>query len=323
MAIQAGWVGKGKDGGSTARSAGLAHQSQPLSSLRDPTSFGPPPRHVATTGESPISDYHPASIPEQQYEEPVYSESSLSSTRPPPVPQRPSGNSSPAQSSTSSIPLRTNTLGSNNSHVPELPARRSGAASPSLPPRSPTSHSSTSVPNPQPRARPNLPPRLPPRQNSNPLTSAPSPPPTYDQALQQSSRSIASRNDGLDQGAINRLGQAGVSVPGLNIGGGGTDIPSYSSSEAIVSAQSPSSRPQSPGMQSQVSELQQRFARMGKNKETSAEDSPTPVSATAAKKAPPPPPKKKPSLAGSGRTEETGRTPPPPPIPLGSKPSMG
>lgn len=74
---------------------------------------------------------------------------------------------------------------------------------------------SSSVPAvPTARPKPSLPPRLPPRQNSNPGANAPPPPPTYNEATQ----SRTSSHGELNQSALNRLGQAGVTVPGLGIG---------------------------------------------------------------------------------------------------------
>ncbi|KAF1914485.1 hypothetical protein BDU57DRAFT_453314 [Ampelomyces quisqualis] len=63
------------------------------------------------------------------------------------------------------------------------------------------------------KPKPSLPPRLPPRQNSNPHEFAPAPPPTYNEAVQGSPAEGV-----LNQGALNRLGQAGVSVPGFGMG---------------------------------------------------------------------------------------------------------
>jgi hypothetical protein len=40
----AGWMGKGKDNGSSIPAEYRA--SRPLSSLKDPSSFGPPPKHI-------------------------------------------------------------------------------------------------------------------------------------------------------------------------------------------------------------------------------------------------------------------------------------
>ncbi|KAI9660499.1 MAG: hypothetical protein M1821_009849 [Bathelium mastoideum] len=309
----AGLVGRGKD--TSSRPDASTHQSRPLSTLKDPATFGPPPRHVATTSGSPVSDYQPPT----QYNEPTPSEAPSYDSRPPPVPQRASGSLPIAQSSPPGLPLRSDSAGSGMSTLPKPPVRRPGDPIPAPPPRM-TESSAAIVPQ-QPKAKPSLPPRLPPRQDSRALSSTPSPPPTYNQALQQSPKSVPQANQGLNQGAIDRLGQAGISVPGLNIGGGGTAIPSYTSSDATVPAQSPTrpSRPQAvPG---QVGELQQRFARMGLNQGSSVGESQSPSSAAAAKKAPPPPPKKKPFLANNESVDDGGKSPPP--IPMGSKPSLG
>ena len=102
------------------------------------------------------------------------------------------------------VPYRANTTGLSTAGLPKPPVRRleNGEAS--------VSSSPTAKP------KPSLPPRLPPRQNSHPTTNAPSPPPDYNSATQQP----PSKDPYLNQGALGRLGKAGVSVPGLGIGGG-------------------------------------------------------------------------------------------------------
>ena len=83
------------------------------------------------------------------------------------------------------------------------------------------------------KPKPKLPPRLPPRNTAaNPPAEPPSPPPAYQESVSQ-----------LNQGAINRLGNAGVSVPGFGIG-----------SQAPASQNTSQFNPQN--------ELQERFARM-------------------------------------------------------------
>ena len=313
-ASQAGLVGKGKDTPSLDR--GLAHQSRPVSTLKDPASFGPPPKHIATTGNPPVSDYTPPPLPAPQYGVPTSSEPESSGTRIPPVPQRVQ-TSSPSQSATTQVPSRP------DAQFPTPPVRRPANSAPVPPSRSSAAGFSASASAPQPKPKPSLPPRLPPRQNSNPLSSASSPPPTYDQALQQSSGKadpVRTTNEGLNRGAVDRLGQAGISVPELNIGGGGTSIPGYTSSDPVRPAQSPSSISSPAGGRGQVSELQQRFAKMGVNLEASSGDTPSPAAVASAKKPPPPPPRNKPRLSNNRAEEdETGA---PPPIPLGSKPGV-
>lgn len=128
------------------------------------------------------------------------------------------------------------TSGLSTDHLPPPPGRRDGANVKALPP--PTYESATSqrsVPAPPPRANtmpkgPSLPPRLPPRTNST-ATSA----------------SESSDSGQLNQGAVNRLGSAGVSVPGLGIG---------------QSKVSPSPPPPPRQQTAQVNELQNRFSKL-------------------------------------------------------------
>ena len=102
------------------------------------------------------------------------------------------------------IPYRANTTGLSTTGLPKPPVRRledgeqSATASPTT------------------KAKPSLPPRLPPRQNSHPTANAPSPPPDYNSATQK----VPAQDQYLNQGALGRLGKAGVSVPGLGIGAG-------------------------------------------------------------------------------------------------------
>ncbi|KAH0555826.1 hypothetical protein GP486_006228 [Trichoglossum hirsutum] len=170
---QAGWVGMGKD---TSRNVD-GHVSQPLSTLKDPASFGPPPRRVAAPGAIAL-------------------DSTGASNSKPPAPPR-AGQTVEEQAGavegTRPVPGRP----------PRPPARRYATDS-----GSGGTNTSSEPP------RPNLPPRLPPRLNSNPAAGVTSPPPAYD----VNTRDPAGDKTGLNQGALNRLGQAGVSVPGFNIG---------------------------------------------------------------------------------------------------------
>lgn len=95
-------------------------------------------------------------------------------------------------------PYRTDTTGLSTANLPTPPAFRPNAATP---PPAPAS-----------RPKPSLPPRLPPRQTENVDEYTPPAPPSYGEAIQQPAAHT------LNQGAMNRLGQAGVSVPGLGIG---------------------------------------------------------------------------------------------------------
>lgn len=192
-------------------------------------------------------------------------------------------------------PYRVDTTGLSTSHLPPPPTRSSaagGRASPAAYSPAPTTTTQAAV-TAKPRVPPSLPPRLPPRSEN----STPSPTIASEQAASQGH---------LNQGAINRLGAAGISVPGLGIGGGGP--------------------PSQASVYGQVDELQARFARMGASPPTQAIGNETAATqqrpggqappVLGKKKPPPPPIPKKPEL--SGNMGEGAATPPP--VPLATRP---
>ncbi|KAF2749560.1 hypothetical protein M011DRAFT_311975 [Sporormia fimetaria CBS 119925] len=130
--------------------------------------------------------------------------------------------------------------------------------------------------------KPQLPPRLPPRQNENPDAYTPAPPPPYSERPQDE----APQAGRLNQEAVNRLGQAGISVPGLDIGRRTTISPPVPPRRtAPQSAQTPTP-PLSPAngalhQAPPLGELQSRFAKM----KTPSADSPTTGTSWAEKKA--------------------------------------
>lgn len=220
-----GWVGKaqGKD---THAEAAREHQSTPLSTLKDPSTFAPPPKRLdynGSVGAGSSSAVPPGSAKQRlQEKEEARRRAEEEANKPPPGPYRP------------------DTTGLDTSHLPKPPAFRPNAASPPVPAS---------------RAKPSLPPRLPPRQNSNPDLNTPPPPPTYSEATEQGTPSQGV----LNQGALNRLGQAGVSVPGFGINSKAPpSVPPRHNSTSNV--QTPP--PVSAGHGSQMNELQNRFARM-------------------------------------------------------------
>lgn len=292
------------------------HQSVPLSSLKDPDSFGPPPKHAdAISGSAGIPTSPVRSKPKGGLGGPVPAprwkqEQQEAEDKPTPPP----------------VPYRTDTTGLSTSNLPKPPARRDNLASPpptparaAAPANSSTqpARAPTAPPPPQSRAAPIPPPRM----NDHPDEFTPAAPPSYPEATQTTQQPATQKPALLNQGALNRLGQAGVSVPGFNIGGSG-------------SSSTTANTPQSSGIQGhagQLSELQQRFSKM--NTGTSGMASIPPVSASTAanvvsaaaaahKKAPPPPPPKKAGLSdGNGSRPSTqDGVDAPPPLPLSSKP---
>ncbi|KAF2726099.1 hypothetical protein K431DRAFT_299209 [Polychaeton citri CBS 116435] len=221
------------------------HQSAPLTSLRDPDSFGPPPKHSAYYGSSDNTGFQTSS-------------GGLGSAVPPPMPRRTEEEiqAEEQEARQPSGPYQKDTTGLRTDNLPKPPVRRNNdspvSASPSrssaAPPPPPRSTAS-----PVSRATPTLPPRLPARQNEYPDENTPAPPPTYDEALKTPQAEDPAL---INQGAATRLGQAGVSIPGFGIGGGAAANPS------------PPQSPQVSGYGGQLNELQSRFARMNTNSQS-------------------------------------------------------
>lgn len=188
------------------------------------------------------------------------------------------------------IPYRVDRTGLNTSNLPPPPTR---AANPI----------EAEVQSPGTKPKPRLPPRLPPRQNSNPGETTPAPPPPYSVAIQQPQQQPQPQppqSSFLNQAASNRLGGAGIKVPGLGIGGSSSPPPA-----AAAQAQSPSiapnkepnnnpwrDQPSSSTSPSTISGLTNRFGSL----RTAATTSPGP-SATSQ---PPPPLSASPSGGGGG-----------------------
>lgn len=199
-------MGVSKDSTSDARTERVA---RPLSSLKDPASFGPPPKRVDRGAAAAVSDRRTS----------VGTPTSGSYTQPGKT--TPEGGSQNA-STPPALPYRQNRTGLSTDHLPPPPTR------------------SQSV-------RPSVPPRLPARSGTSPAVSesSPSPPPPYTNSQEPSQ---------LNQAAISRLSQAGVSVPALGI--------SRTTSDAGPGNQVAASAKQLSAVDSQVNQLQSRFASM-------------------------------------------------------------
>ncbi|KAI1427053.1 hypothetical protein F5Y12DRAFT_227491 [Xylaria sp. FL1777] len=274
-----GLVGRGD----TSESSREAHVATPRSSLRDPSSFGPPPKRVAAYG-APQTQATPASSSSgsQPYSAVQPSQTQHVKEQEPPAEPK---------------PYRADTTGLSTSHLPPPPTRTDGGPAT-------TPQPGVTV---KPKAPPSLPPRLPPRSGNS------SPNPT-------SAGGQAASEGYLNQGAVNRLGAAGILVPGFGIGvgggggggGGGRTPPPLPPSGARPSPPSTVSPMQAQG-HGQTDELQARFARMGTS--PSSQASATVPSVLGKKKPPPPPKAKKPGLSGAREGADT-----PPPIPLATRP---
>jgi hypothetical protein len=211
------------------------HVSTPLSTLTDPDSFGPPPKHIRYHGAAAVSSPSsstansgglgaPMTRIETNARERIQAERTAEArtedetNKPPPA------------------PYRADTTGLNTAHLPKPPVFRPGQSAPSAN-----------------EVKPKLPPRLPPRQNSRPDAYS-QPPPPYS----ESTADDAASQGYLNQGALDRLGRAGISVPGFNMGRDASPpLPPRRNA-------SPSNPPASPAINShgaQLSELQSRFGR--------------------------------------------------------------
>lgn len=224
----------GKTKGETSKEDAGAGESSytpmPISSLRDPASFASPPKRTVTAGRaSPGTNPAGGSAyarPAAQRQEPEPEEE-----RPPPQ------------------PYRRDTTGLSTAHLPPPPGRRDGADG-----RAPAPASAVAPKPPATKPKLSLPPRLPPRQTEHVDEHTPAAPPPYSlEAGPPAHQGI------LNQNAMNRLGAAGVSVPGFNIAPNPSPpLPS----RRQAAAPPPPVSPQKPST-SQLGELQSRFARLG------------------------------------------------------------
>ena len=293
-------MGKGKDSNQEA----TEHEATSLSALKDPASFGPPPKRTLHTASSPGSlgvSVRTHTGPRRQGLE--------------------EGEGRPSQGS-----YKADTTSLSTAQLPEPPVRGT--------------------------VKPQLPPRLPPRQDFHLNTHASTPPPTYIEGTKESTQAQSY----LNQGALDRLGKSGITVPDFGIGR--IASPPVPSPRNALPPDPPSHPVPAASHEPQISGLQSRFAKSlanashGEPSSTATDDSgqrreqaaaglgaasalgqkygatntvnravsvmnppaKSPKHSSIAKKPPPPPPPKKKQLAATIIE--------PPPVPLGSKPKF-
>ena len=239
-------MGKGRD--PNANSGGSEHVSRPLTTLKDPNAFGPPPKNVNYHGGAALPNEitphrgglgAPLSQAEiQAGERVVNTEPEQQEEEKPKAPP---------------LPYRADRTGLQTSHLPPPPVHRAVAEEKAAQTTGTTATAS--------KAKPKPPPRLPSRGQSTDTvatssTAEPLPPPAYEavsRASTSSSTAAAPASNGfLNQSAVNRLGKAGVSVPSLGIG----------ESNPWKNERSPPTAATTSPAPSQMSELQARFSRM-------------------------------------------------------------
>ncbi|CZT08200.1 related to myosin tail region-interacting protein MTI1 [Rhynchosporium agropyri] len=227
-----GWMGKkkGASGGDDDE-----HISRPLHSLKDPSAFGPPPKNVNYHGGAALPNQ---TTPDTGGWGATLSRDEIRAKKEAEEEEARREAEEAAKPKGPPVPYRKDTTGLSTAHLPPPPGRKDGADG--------------RIPAPADKPKPpGLPPRLPPRQNSN---STPPPPPPYPVKTPEpdAHRGI------LNQGALSRLGAAGVSVPGFGISGAKSKQPlpppSRSSTRSPVIAPSVNN--------SQLNELQSRFSRL-------------------------------------------------------------
>lgn len=219
-------MGKSKSQTDATDSNEPEHVAQPITSLKDPRSFGPPPKKTNYPGAPSPTTTPTSSGTQAGYFGTESRREAEEPEEPKPPPQ----------------PYRRDTTGLNTTHLPPPPNRRDGADG-----RAPV-----------PKTKPSLPPRLPPRQTETPSSYTPPPPPTYHEATLEP----PVHKGILNQDSLNRLGSAGVSVPGFGIGG---KVPEAGPRQPLPppSRTPSSSSTQPPSTNSQLNELQSRFSRFG------------------------------------------------------------
>ncbi|KIW18792.1 hypothetical protein PV08_03081 [Exophiala spinifera] len=272
----AGWMGKGQD---RNKKNEPEHISRPLSSLKDPAAFGPPPKNVNYHGGAAL----PNEITPQRsgWGAPLTQEQIASANRTANGPTEEEIEEEKRRAGPP-LPYRADRTGLRTDHLPPPPVHRD------------VNRNADEVEPPQraqpPKPAPGLPPRLPSRQNTSSTPTLPptmaaspapqAPPPAYEAATTDYSASQPSSNYGINQAAMSRLGNAGVSVPSLGIGSNASSNPWQNEQSQAAPVKSPSPKPptQPQSSMNQLSELQSRFARMNSS---SSAHSPT-VSATPA-----------------------------------------
>lgn len=260
-------MGKGKKPGE----AQSEHVSRPLATLKDPTSFGPPPKHVNYHGGAALPNEitpHTSGIGAPLSQTEVATANTAVQSQPAEEMEEQQRLAGPP------LPYRADRTGLQTSHLPPPPVHRSLASAP-LP--------DTAQPaKPQPR----LPPRLPTRQSSTDV-AAPisSPSPSYEAVIPPPP--APSTNGGLNTSALNRLGNAGISVPGFGIGRN-NDAASTNPWKSERSNNATSPQPPTTSGTNALSELQSRFSRMNSPTSNNSTTSPTP-NTTSPQTTPPPP----------------------------------
>jgi hypothetical protein len=261
-------MGKSRD---PSKNEADEHVSRPLSALKDPASFGPPPKNVNYHGGAAL----PNEITPQRsgWGAPLSSQQLESANRAANGPTEEEIEEEKKKAGPP-LPYRADRTGLRTEHLPPPPAHRD---------RREVEPVEEAVPAPiAAKPQPRLPPRLPSRQSTTTSIAAPSPaspPPAYDPVPAAQPEPQPQSSHGINSAAATRLGNAGISVPALGIGGGQSSNPWRNEQGQSSQARSPPPPTQSTN---QLSELQARFARMNSNTSTATPQDSTPPFVTPA-----------------------------------------
>ena len=147
-----------------------------------------------------------------------------------------------------SVSYRADTTGPTTNNLPKPPVRQFGNEIPL--------DTSQAISIARSKPKPSLPPRLPPRQGKLALQQHASPPPPYFTTPPEE----ITPNSGINQGALKRLGSAGISVPGFGIGGGSVESNPWQNQRSLSNEKATSDKSVNQG--SQISGLQTRFSQI-------------------------------------------------------------
>lgn len=250
------------------------HVSRPLSTLKDPSLFGPPPKNVNYHGGAAL----PNEITPQTggWGAPLSADQLSTAKSTASAPTQEEVEEEEDTQAGPPLPYRADRTGLRTDHLPPPPVHRDVNRNPEAVEARPA------------RPQPRLPPRLPSRQHtaSPPVTPpvvASPPPPAYESVPATQSIPQPSPSYGINQAAANRLGNAGVSVPALGIGSEQTSNPwrtEQSQTSQTSQPKSPPTNTQQPV--NQLSELQARFARMNSSASVNSQQTVTPPFVTPA-----------------------------------------
>ncbi len=271
-------MGKGRKPGEGGE-GGSEHISRPLTTLKDPSQFGPPPKNVNYHGGIALPNQitpHTGGLGAPLTQAEIAAARKLTQQD---IEAEQEAEKEAARQAGPPLPYRADRTGLKTDHLPPPPVHRAMAQGGS-------SESTQAAPKP----RPHLPPRLPSRKESattngsttsipvvqSPVNEAPVEQPVHQPKqqpiqlpvlppVQQAVQPPPQSNGWLNQSAASRLGKAGVSVPGLGIGESNPwkSEPSKTTSPPPVAANP-----------SELSELQKRFARMNSGSAASPQSPP-------------------------------------------------